>query len=107
MEKAVMNPAVVRPFEGRDTSALLECWARSLPLDTVTLDEFERKVLLDQNYERDSLMVVPAGEGIGGFVVCFVLNKPIEKVGHREAAGFISAMGVDPDHRGKGIGGAL
>lgn len=98
---------VIRPFEGKDTGALLACWERALPLDAVTLDVFERKVLLDQNFERDSLMVAELGGKIAGFVTCFVLNKPIEKVGHREETGFISAMGVAPEFRGKGVGSRL
>lgn len=97
----------VRPFEGRDTAALLNCWERALPLDAVTLDLFERKVLLDQNYERESLSVAELDGTLAGFIVCFVLNKPIEKVGHREDTGFITAMGVAPEARGKGVGEAL
>lgn len=100
-------PATIRRFEGRDTAQLLDCWARALPLDTITLDAFERKVLLDVNYERDSLIVAERGGEIVGFVVCFVLNKPIEKVGHREDTGFITAMGVVPEVRKLGVGTML
>ncbi|MCX7019264.1 MAG: GNAT family N-acetyltransferase [Candidatus Sumerlaeota bacterium] len=104
-----MSPGsiTVRPFEGRDTAALLDCWARALPLDAITLDILERKVLLDMNYERDSLMIAWLDDALAGFVVCFVLNKPIEKVGHREDTGFITAMGVAPDTRHRGVGAAL
>ena len=102
---------LIRQFEGADTQALLDCWERALPLDTITLDQLERKVLLDANFERDSLMVAELegteGPCMAGFVTCFVLNKPIEKVGHREDTGFISAMGVAPDWRGRGVGSAL
>ncbi|AXA37258.1 MAG: GNAT family N-acetyltransferase [Candidatus Hydrogenedentota bacterium] len=97
----------VRPFEGRDTRELLECWERALPLDGVTLDIFERKVLLDQNYERDSLLVAEVDGHIVGFISCFVLVKPIEKVGHREDTGFITVFGVAPDYRRRGVGSAL
>lgn len=99
--------ATIRRFEGRDTASLLECWERALPLDGVTREIFERKVLLDQNYERDSLVVAEADRRIVGFITCFVLNKPIEKVGHREDTGFITVFGVHPDYRHRGIGTAL
>jgi GNAT superfamily N-acetyltransferase len=98
---------VVRQFEGGDTAELLACWEVALPLDAITLDLFERKVLLDVNFERDSLMVAETGGRIAGFVVCFVLNKPIEKVGHREDTGFITAMGVAPEFRHRGVGKVL
>ncbi len=97
----------IRPFAGPDTQALLACWERALPLDAITLDTLERKVLLDQNFEPDSLTVAVVGGRIAGFVTCFVLNKPIEKVGHREDTGFITAMGVDPDFRHRGVAAEL
>lgn len=98
----------VRPFEGRDTEQLLACWNRALHLDGITQTDLERKVLLDANYERDSLLVAVNSDGlVAGFITCFVLNKPIEKVGHREEAGFITAFGVAPEHRRHGAGTAL
>jgi GNAT superfamily N-acetyltransferase len=97
----------IRNFEGCDTEKLLEAWALALPLDAITRDLLERKVLLDENFERDSLQIATVGDRIAGFVVCFVLNKPIEKVGHREDTGFITAFGIVPDFRGQGAGNAL
>jgi mycothiol synthase len=97
----------IRPFCGDDTQDLLGVWERALPLDAVTLDILERKVLLDQNFEHGSLMVAQAGSAIAGFIACFVLHKPIEKVGLREDTGFITAFGVDPRHRRNGAGSAL
>lgn len=107
------RPITVRPFEGRDTQALLEAWAKALPADAVTLDQFERRILLDQNYERDGLLVAEVpGSGdspatLAGFAACFVLNKPIEKVGHREDTGFISMFGVVPAGAGGARDGAM
>jgi len=98
---------IVRPFEGRDTEALIRCWNAALPLDGITRDALERKVLLDQNYEPGSLLVADGMDQVLGFVAGFVLRKPIEKVGNREDTGFITAMGVDPAFRGGGVGSEL
>ncbi len=98
---------VIRPFAGSDTASLLACWEVALPLDGVTREIFERKVLLDQNYERESLLVAEVERKIVGFITCFVLNKPIEKVGFREDTGFITVFGVHPDYRRLGVGSAL
>lgn len=88
----------VRPFCGGDTAALLDCWGRALPRDSVTLDLFERRILLDRNFEPGSLVVAQdAGGAIAGFVSCFVLRHPIEKSGHREDTGFITVLGADAD----------
>lgn len=101
------SPVNVRPFHGRDTRALLDCWEQALPLDAITLDQLESRVLLDENWERDSLAVALIDDQLVGFIACYVLNKPIEKTGHRPTDGFISAFGVHPQHRGRGAGQAL
>ncbi len=93
------DQVTVRPFMGADTEALLDAWRRGLPADGATRDQFERRVLLDVNYEREGLLVAEtAGEqgALAGFVACFVLNKPIEKVGCREDTGFVSVFCVAP-----------
>jgi GNAT superfamily N-acetyltransferase len=98
----------IRPFRGNDTAALLECWNLALPLDGITLTNLERKVLLDQNFEEQSLQVAVTRDGsVAGFITCFILNKPIEKVGHRPEAGFVTAFGVRPEHRRRGAGSGL
>lgn len=97
----------ISAFDGNDTVGLLNCWESALPFDAVTLEQLETKVLLDENYERDSLLIARVGEQIAGFLVWFVLNKPIEKVGFREDTGFITAFGVAPPFRGHGVGAAL
>jgi GNAT superfamily N-acetyltransferase len=97
----------IRPFEGRDTESLLQCWEKALPLDGVTRDIFERKVLLDENYERESLIVADVNGQIVGFITCFILHKPIEKVGFRDDTGFITVFGVHPEFRNQGVGSRL
>lgn len=94
-------------FNSADSSALLACWERALPLDAITLNDLETKIVLDESYEPDSVKVARMGDRIAGFVVCFVLRKPIEKTGFREDTGFITALGIDPDFHESGIGEAL
>jgi mycothiol synthase len=101
------SKVTVRQFQGRDTLPLLDAWARALPLDAITEELLERKVLLDENFERDSLLLAEVDGKIAGIVTCFVLNKPIEKVGNREDTGYIQAMGVVPELRGRGVGAKL
>lgn len=97
----------VEDFRGVDTEALLSCWERALPFDAITLSQLESRVLLDESFEPGSVSVAFAGDELVGFIVCFVLRKPIEKTGLREDTGFIQAFGVVPEWRGKGVGSAL
>lgn len=109
MTAGAAHKTLVRPYEDRDGAALLELWERALPLDGITRPEFERRVLLDANREHDSLMLAFEHEDGPpvGFILCLVLRYPIENTGLLEHRGFITAFGVDPLHRRRGIGGEL
>ena len=91
----------------KDTGEFLRLWAAALPLDAITLNILERKVLLDVNLEPDGLVVAEEGDRLAGFSLRLVLRQPIENVGLRPEDGFINAFGVHPDFRSRGIGSAL
>lgn len=97
----------IRTYEDRDQEALLEAWARALPLDALTDRAFYARVLGDRNLEPDGLIVAEAAGRAVGFALCLVLRHPIENLGLMEHRGFITAMGVHPDFQGRGIGKAL
>lgn len=103
-----MSP-ILRPYRDTDCGALLALWEKALPLDGISRAEFERRVLLDANREKESLMLAFGSEGGPplGFILALVLRLPIEKTGLLEKRGFITAFAVHPDHRGAGIGRAL
>jgi GNAT superfamily N-acetyltransferase len=97
----------IRPFTSADTAALLACWEQALPLDAITRDILETRLLLDDSYESGSLQLACLGDAIIGFITCFVLLKPIEKAGLRDDTGFITAFGIHQDHVASGAGEAL
>ncbi|MBN1900774.1 GNAT family N-acetyltransferase [Candidatus Sumerlaeota bacterium] len=99
--------ADIRPFEPENTRAFIDLWRSALPLDGITLNLLERKVLLDVNREPDSLVVAKEGGALAGFALRLILHRPIENVGLRHEDGFITAFGVHPDFRRRGIGSAL
>lgn len=97
MTSETATPIEIRPFDSRQTEALLACWESALPLDAITRDLLEQRILLDESYEPESLLLAWAGERVAGFITNFVLRKPIEKTGLREDTGFITAFGVAPE----------
>ena len=99
--------ANLKAFESRDTEEFLDLWGDALPLDAITRDIFERKVLLDANREPDSLLVAVEKGRLAGFALRLVLRYPIENVGLRPDDGFITAFGVHPCFRRNGVGSAL
>lgn len=99
----------LRPYQDADFDSLLDVWERALPLDSITPEDFQRRVLLDPNREQDSLILALDEERgqLLGFALCLVLRQPIEKVGYMEHRGFITAMGVRPSRRKEGVGAKL
>jgi mycothiol synthase len=98
----------VRPYRDSDLTQVVEIWAKALPLDAITVKEFQRRVLLDENREQDGLLVAENASGqIVGFALCLVLRKPIESIGLMEDRGFITAFAVDPDFQEQGVGKKL
>jgi ribosomal protein S18 acetylase RimI-like enzyme len=96
-----------RPYRGADEAALLDCWRRTLPLDALSPEAFVRRVLLDANFDPARLLVVGDGDAILGFCLSIIRRVPAEKGGMDEHRGWITAFGVAPEARGRGIGSAL
>lgn len=104
-----MTTPLLRPYEDKDLPALLDLWEKALPFEALPRDEFERRVVLDVNREPESLMLAfenPDGPPLG-FALALVIHRPIEKTGCMEHRGFITAFGVHPEARKRGVGGAL
>ncbi len=101
--------AVIRNYSDEDFPSLLRLWNRCLSYDALTADRFRRRVLLDPNFDPEGLLLAfeesPAAPV--GFVLCLVLRVPIEKTGLMEHRGFITAFGVAPEQRRKGLGRRL
>lgn len=103
-----MSAIIVSPFCYKDTKALIALWNRSLPIDGINLDIFERKVLLDPNFDAEGLFIAKtASYELVGFVLGIVRRVPLEGVGLQEEIGWITAMGIDPTYRQQGVGTQL
>lgn len=99
----------IEPFKGSDTQELIALWNRCLPIDGTNLDIFERKVLLDPNFDPAGLLLAKTKkEGrIIGFILCIVSRVPLEEFGMQLDRGWITAIGVEKEYRRQGIGSAL
>ncbi|MEW6754871.1 MAG: GNAT family N-acetyltransferase [Candidatus Latescibacterota bacterium] len=102
-----MSAVIVRGYRSADEAALLQAWGQALPFDPIDQATFHRKVLLDPNFHSDWLLVAQEGESLVGFCLCLIRRAPLEKTGMQPDAGWISAFGVRPDSRRRGIGSAL
>lgn len=103
-----------RSYVGGDETALVACWARSLPKDQVSLSRFVRTTLLDDNFDEAGLVEARDSRGeVSGFVHAVALGSPEDlperpadaRSGGRE--GWIPVLVVDPACRRQGIGSEL
>lgn len=99
-----MKNITVRSFEKQDLFPVLDLWNACVPADGITQDLFERKVLLDGNFNPEGLILAEADGQLVGFMLCLVRQFPMEIIGMQEELGWITMAGVRPEYQRKGIG---
>ncbi|MEM0309126.1 MAG: GNAT family N-acetyltransferase [Thermofilaceae archaeon] len=75
---------------------LVECWNKWLKHDPISVSVFERKILLDPNFDEKGLKIAVGKEGIQGFSLCVVRRYPLFYQGLEEERGWITAFAYDP-----------
>ena len=97
----------IRYFEGKDTNEIIDLWNKALPLDGITHNLFERKIILDINREKEGFIIAEEDKKIVGFIFCIVYRRPISTEPIDTTRGFITVMAIHPDYKGQGIGSKL
>ena len=97
----------IRSFQGKDESELLDVWQRAMSSDRISDSLFRSQVLLDPNFHPDYLPVAVEDGRVVGFILCLARRVPYFLQGMDPAEAWITAFGVHPDYRGRGIGSAL
>ena len=99
---------MIAPFVDSQTDQLLDCWRSALPFDEIGKQEFQRRVLLDDNFDNQGLIVAKNDNNVVvGFISCFILRKPIDGIGTMPDRGFIQAFGVSNNYTTQGCGSLL
>jgi len=102
-----MSGPTIRGYRPNDQETLLDLWEAALPLDAIDAAAFRRRVLADPNVDSDWLLVADDGSGLLGFLLAIIRREPLPGVGLEPERGWITAFGVRPDARRRGIGTAL
>lgn len=97
----------MRPYAGRDEERLLALWKQTMHLDPVSTAVFRTRVLMDLNFNPAGLIVAQAGEDLIGFVLSIVRQVPLFLDGMEPELGWITAFGVHPGRRRRGMGTRL
>lgn len=75
--------------------------------DPIDAGAWRSRVLLDPNFEADGCLIAEVDRVVVGFLLSIRRRVPFFESGFEPDRGWITAFGVDPDHRRRGIGGAL
>jgi mycothiol synthase len=96
------------PYADAARDELLALWSSALPLDAITLDTLENRVLLDENFDpRTFLLAHTSGRLIGFVLGIHAKQMPLGDADPNGDRCWITALGVHPDHDINEIGNAL
>jgi mycothiol synthase len=97
----------IRAFQGGDTHDLLSVWNAALVSDRISPQLFYTKVLLDPNFQPANLPVAVEDGHVVGFVLALTRRVSFGPLGMQPDQAWITAFGVHPRYRRRGIGSAL
>ena len=86
----------LKSYEPGVETDVIDGWNRWLKYDPVTTAVFERKVLLDPNFEPEGLKLAFCGGHLAGFSLSIVRRYPLYYQGLEEDRGWITVIAYDP-----------
>ncbi|MEK6455711.1 GNAT family N-acetyltransferase [Caldifermentibacillus hisashii] len=103
-----MNFVKIRPYKYSDEAQVINIWNQSLIKDPVSSDIFQKKIILDPNFDSELCLVAEdSNQNIVGFCLGMVRKYPYEERGVEPDRAWIPVMFVHPEYRRKGIGRQL
>lgn len=98
---------MIEPFRAGMLRGVLDVLARSHEAEAIDRSAFVRKALLDPNFEPAGAPVALSRSDPIGFALAIARRAPLEDAPHDVGLGYVTLLGVLPDHRGRGVGSAL
>jgi mycothiol synthase len=97
----------IAPFAPGDLAGVLRVLEQAMPADPISEARFVRQVLLDHNFRAEGAGVAREGGSVIGFCLSLVRHVPLENAADDADRGYITLMGVLPQHQRMGVGSAL
>lgn len=104
---AAIDGVEIRAYRGGDERGIVHAWNRALPQDPIDLDRFLKTIVCDVNFDPRGLSVAVADGQVIGFSLAICRKLPLSGGDLEPERGWITAFGVVPQWRGKGVGSAL
>jgi GNAT superfamily N-acetyltransferase len=95
----------IKRLSSRHTENLVRLWNKVLPIDAITLDTFESKVILDENFDANTCLVAEEGDELVGFAIGTHARRVV--LGDHDPKGeraWITSFVVEPSRQQQGIG---
>lgn len=99
-----MEESIV-PVSASDLDSLIELWNRVNPVDSITYDMLEQRVLLDENFDANTFLVAKKNGRVAGFVVsAYARRVPLGDHDPNGDRCWITAFGVEQEFQRTGLG---
>ncbi|MEM3766114.1 MAG: GNAT family N-acetyltransferase [Candidatus Bathyarchaeia archaeon] len=98
----MVDSVKIREYRAGDEEPLVNIWNEYFRKDPLTLKVFERKVLLDPNFDESGLKIAELNGEIVGFLIGIVRRYPLFYHGLEDENGWITAIAVKPELTGAG-----
>jgi mycothiol synthase len=98
----------ITPYADTARDELLAFWSAALPIDAITLDTLETRVLLDENFDPETFLLARSNGELVGFVLgVHARRMPLGDADPSSDRCWITALGVRPGHDVRVIGTSL
>jgi GNAT superfamily N-acetyltransferase len=103
----MLNSIAIRCYEPNDLRQVVELLNRCLTKDPLTSATFQRKVLLDPNFDPNGALLAVDGDRTVGFVLGLVRKYRLEDAPPDFDRSWITLIAVDAEYQRQGIGTKL
>lgn len=97
----------IHPFQPEDLDGVVALLNREMTADPTTSENFQRRVLLDLNFDPQGAPVARDGDKVVGFMCGMVRKYLMEDQKPDTDRGFITLLAVDKDYQRRGVGTKL
>jgi GNAT superfamily N-acetyltransferase len=88
----------IEPYREDLRGQVLDLWARALPLDAITEDVFERRILLDENFDPDTfILALESGRPVGFLVGTYGKQRNLGDADPDGTRSWITALGAESE----------
>jgi GNAT superfamily N-acetyltransferase len=100
-----MENIKIYPISGDDIINIVDLWNRVLLLDEITINTFISKVILDENFDENNVLVAKNNDLLIGFIIGATVKAKIYKeIDPDNIRSWITCLVIDPKFQKKGIG---